>query len=455
MRFLRRLLAPLAASLIVGAAIWFIQLPETPSEATLRDLERLMHKMEASPIAGAKPGDIETEFNRFSAMSGGRQAVDPNWLAKHGLEIMADRLLRTVTAKETARAAKMDPTRDEYIIRVYLLRGHQLCQQGKAGEGRDWFIRALEYSRLPTNQDGMFGCLREFTVLHSVARYATAWPESERSAFMQRFHALPAPPDLRTMANHALLRAGLKELAPLPDAERRAKAVEVAIRMGHDPDWTASFLVMSSYLITSDQLDSEVAALIGRLEPLTGASIQAANKRSDEAHDVLLAEELKFLQAIAQARPGTPEELRRVLPSLKPDFLGLGKILSAADDEELLEYLRRSATEVDKSKLALLSKHPDSPDASKRAELFFLGAIQRNENPFRFLLSMRIQTRCFELAMATGGKPTADQIEAYEGPNGGRLRLDKDSSGQRAILCKQSDGRYDPEHTLLVLDPIK
>ena len=455
MSFLHRLLAPFAAGLIVGAAIWFVQLPDTAEEACMRDLGRLLKKMEDSPIAGAKPGDeIETDWDRFLAMSQGKLRIDVSLLSQYRLEETTERLLQATKAKEFARSAKLDSTRDQNIVRVYLFRGHQLCQQGRLTEGRDWFFRALAYSRLRADQDGMFGCLREYDIIRSVGRYATTWSESERAEFMKGLRGLPAPPDLHTLTSHAFLKAGLRELAPLPAERRKAKAVEFCIRTGHDPDWVAEMLVLSSHNITSDQLEQETAALIGRLQPLSFASIQAATKRSDEVSEIIEAEAVKFAQSVHQAQPRNAQEFRRVLQE-KADFFSLGKVLAAATDEEVLDLVEQSKTPLNKNNLALISKHPASPDASKHAELFFLGVIQRGTGPFQYLLTMKTQARCFELAMATGGKPAAAEVAALEGPYGGPLTLDKDSSGRRAVLFRDEHFHYNPDNPLLVLDPIK
>lgn len=463
MRFLRPLLAPLLACLIIGGAIWCLQQPSTPEEASLRSLHRLMERMENTPLVGAKPEDVDqNDFAPFTDMSNGSRPVDQSFFAKYQLEEMADQLFRTVKSKHGDRIQDLDVSQTKNIIRVYLARGNQLCQAGKATEGGEWFLRAMELNRKSTSKD-MFVCGFDNQIIHVVARYAAVWSEGERRAFMRRLQELPAPPDVRGLTTqnvtYPITKAALKELSNIPLEDRRTKAMSICIRSGtRYPDEFALVLAMLSYLVSEDELDAEANALIQRLEPLTPAAIQAAIKHSDEAWEILMAEQARAEQFIVEAHPSSPRELRRLLTSKvngRSDFSRFLLIMLTLSDEELGPLLEDASHGLSKKQLAQLAKRPTPPDFRKKAELIFIGMIHRGYGDYLQLLRFRINMRCLELAMETAGKPTAAQVASLEGPYGSELRLDQDEQGRPAILFKDEHGRYDKSNPLLQLSPIK
>lgn len=463
MRFLRPLLAPLLACLIIGGAIWWLQQPSTPEEASLRSLHRLMNRMETTPLAGAKPeDDFQTDFDLFSDMSNGSRPVDQAFFAKYQFEEMADRLFRTVKSKRGARIQDLDSSQTRNIIRIYLARGNQLCQAGKAKEGGEWFLRAMELNRKSATKD-IFSCSFDNQITQVVGRYAAVWSEGERRAFMRRLQELPAPPDVRGLTtqngNYVVTKAALKELSTTPLEDRRTKAMSICVRWGvRDPDWVAPPMALFSNLISADELDAEENALIQRLEPLTPVSIQEATKRSDEAWEILMAEQARGLQFIVEAHLSSPVELRRLLTSkvnARSDFSRFLLTFLTLSDEELGRLLEETSQGLNKKQLAELAKHPTPPDLRKKAELIFIGIFHRAYGDYEELLYSRIKMRCLELAMETAGKPTAAQVAALDGPCGSKLQLDQDEQGKPAILFKDKNGRYDKSHPILQLGPIK
>ena len=460
MSFLHRLLAPFAACLIVGAAIWFIQQPDTPTEATLRDLERMMNKMVVCDIAGAKPDDeVATDWDRFEGMSFGKLRADTGLLAQYRLEEMAERLARLDIAKLAMPEAEIRPTLDLGVIRVYLIRGHSLCQQGKSAEGREWFLRALAFARMRANQHAWFSCRHEYAVIRSLGPYASTWPEDERRAFMQRFHELPAQPDVRAILTrngvHPALKVALKELPALPPAKRLARAKEICAGSGRSSGLLADLCVFTSYLISAEELEGETVDLTRRLEPLTAASIQAADRRSDEAHETIQAEAARLRQFITQARPRSPQELRNLLARKEDPLNFIKSIYAAATDEEIAEALNTDNRPMNKEEQALLAKYPTPLDPRKRAEYVYIGIIHRGAGEYRDLLGLKIATRCLELTMETGGQPTAGQVAAIEGRYGEKLLLGRAHNGQRAILQRSKGDSSAYDDPLLTLDPLK
>lgn len=460
MRFLRRLLTPFVACLIVSAAIWFMQLPETPAEATLRDLERLMNKMVESPVAGAKPGDeVEIDWDRFDGISFGNLRADAGFLAQYRLEEMAERLTRMDMAKLAMPAAEIRPTLDLGVIRVYLIRGHLLCQQGRIAEGRDWFLRALTFSRMRANQHAPFSCRHEYAIIRSIGSYASTWSEDERRAFMQRFHELPAQPDVRAILTrngvHPALKVALQELPALPHAERLARAKKICVGTGRSSNLLADLCVATSYLISAEELEAETVATTRRLDPLTAASVQAADRRSDEAYEALQAETVRLRQFIAHAQPRSPQELRSLVAGMDDPLNLIKSIYAPATDAELSEALKSDNLPMSKRELQLLAKYPTPLDPRKRAEYVYVGIIHRGAGEYRDLLGLKIATRCLELAMETGGQPTAGQVEAIEGRYGETLLLGRAHNGQRAILQRSKSDSSAQDDPVLILDPIK
>jgi hypothetical protein len=460
MRFFRGLLAPFIACLIVGAAIWFVQLPDTPTEAPLRDLERLMNKMVESSITGAKPGDeIETDWDRFEGMSFGNLRADTGLLAQYRLEEMAERLTRMDMAKLAMPEAEIRPTLDLGVIRVYLIRGHSLCQQGKSAEGREWFLRALAFARMRANQHAVFSCRHEYAIIRSLGSYASIWSEDERRAFLRRFHELPAQPGVREILTrngvHPALKGALEELPALPRDERLARAKKICAGSGRSSNLLADLCVFTSYLISAEELEAETVALTRRLEPLTAASIQAVDRRSDEAHETIQAEAARLRQFITQARPQSPQELRNLLAGKEDPLNFIKSIYAAATDEEVAEALNTDNLPMSKKEQELLAKHPTPLDPGKKAEYVYIGIIHRGAAEYRDLLGLKIVTRCLELAMETGAQPTAGQVAAIEGRYGETLLLGRAHNGQRAILQRSKGDSSAQDDPLLILDPIK
>jgi hypothetical protein len=256
------------------------------------EAKRVVHGLRENVLPAPNP-DGETEEDLLQAMAHGDKAVDPAFYRRLGLDEITDRLLPVLEA----------PFRTDNVggsiaaSRLFLVRGHKLCQEGKVAEGQAWLLKAHRMARRP-QADGNLMCLLTAIALENIAlsadgAYVGTWSEAESRAFVLALEALPPLPGLR----HAVLnddlslneptrfRTLLPKLKPLTSAERRKKLVEHFPGIQNfEPEFLLYYEGMIDNLTPADW-DSLLQDIAGELEPLDPEKLRAFKARVMAAKD--------------------------------------------------------------------------------------------------------------------------------------------------------------------------
>ncbi len=200
---------------------------------------------------------IETEKDLLGEISARALPADQAFCARIGLAAATNRLLPLLDAPApiASRESSFKLSQGGMAAgRLLIARGHQLCQQGKAAEGRDWFLRTHQLAR-KCGADQTLVQLLTAAALDNLAQSAAAsyvevWPKAERLDYIDKLNALKPLPDLETTTTNdwkLFAPAGtnlLRSLAPgtqerakqmkatILKTERRATALKLALRYG-------------------------------------------------------------------------------------------------------------------------------------------------------------------------------------------------------------------------------
>jgi len=263
-----------------------------PHQKLYDEARRVVQGLQENVLPAPNP-DQETEAELLQAMAHGDKAVDPAFCRRLGLDELTDRLLPVLDA----------PFRTDNVggsiaaSRLFLMRGHKLCQEGKVAEGQAWLLKAHRMARRPEADGNLLRLLTaialENIALSADGAYVGTWSQGESQAFMRALEALPPLPGLR----HAVLnddlslneptrfRTLLPKLKPLTSAERRKKLVE------HFPgiqNFEPEFLLYYEGMIdnlTPAGWDSLLQDIAGELEPLDPEKLRAFKARVMAAKD--------------------------------------------------------------------------------------------------------------------------------------------------------------------------
>jgi hypothetical protein len=278
-----------------------------PHQKLFDEAKRVVQGLQENVLPAPNPNQ-ETEAELLQDMAHGDKAVDPAFCRRLGLDELTDRLLPALDAP--FRTDKVGGSID--ASRLFLMRGHKLCQEGKVAEGQAWLLKAHRMARRP-EADGNLMCLLTAIALEQIAlsadgAYVGTWSQGESQAYVRALEALPPLPGLR----HAVLnddlslneptrfRTLLPKLKPLTSAERRKKLVE------HFPgiqNFGPEFLLCYDGMIdnlTPADWDDLLRNIAGELEPLNAEKLRAFKTR------VVAAEDFAKDPAKASNGPTTP-----------------------------------------------------------------------------------------------------------------------------------------------------
>jgi hypothetical protein len=256
------------------------------------EAKRVVHGLRDNELPTPNP-DGDTEEDLLQAMAHGDKAVDPAFYRRLGLDELTDRLLPVLDA----------PFRTDNVggalaaSRLFLMRGHKLCQEGKVAEGQAWLLKAHRMARRPEADGNLLRLLTaialEQIALSADGAYVGTWSQGESQAFMRALEALPPLPGLR----HAVLnddlslneptrfRTLLPKLKPLTSAERRKKLVEHFPGIQNfEPEFLRCYDGMIDNLTPADW-DSLLQNIAGELEPLDPEKLRAFKARVMAAED--------------------------------------------------------------------------------------------------------------------------------------------------------------------------
>jgi hypothetical protein len=263
-----------------------------PHQKLFDEAKRAISGLQENVLPAPNP-DGDTEEDLLQAMAHGDKAVDPAFYRRLGLDELTDRLLPVLEV----------PFRTDNVggslaaSRLFLMRGHKLCQEGKVAEGQAWLLKAHRMARRPEADGNLLRLLTaialEHIALSADGAYVGTWSQGESQAYVRALEALPPLPGLR----HAVLnddlslneptrfRTLLPKLKPLTSAERRKKLVEHFPGIQNfEPEFLLCYDGMIDNLTPADW-DDLLQNIAGELEPLNPEKLRAFKTRVVAAQD--------------------------------------------------------------------------------------------------------------------------------------------------------------------------
>lgn len=373
----------------------------TPFDQALATMDALRGKELPKPVPFG-----ETEEDLFEMMASGLVPVDPAFCDRIKLVELTDRLLPVLNQPVSEVWGKNSTIRGNFIAgRLFALRGHLLCQQGKVAEGQVWLLKPRQLARREEGNRSLIHLLvasaLEDIGLQSAGHYVASWPESERMGYINAAKALPP-------------------LASLAGAIRQDDSV------------------LPKEIRTSD--------LLVELKPLSPAQRQE-----------LISNRFGPLLAHYEDRANYMRRYQEMFTYLQPESweVLIGKIAAELDPltlEKLGAFSARNAAalkqvEADEAKPAVAPTAQES--ASKAEALYRVLNGPSFEGSARKRLDLELRARLLSLAMRKGAAFDATDLAGVTTADGKPLRLGTyEQSGRKAILTDKGDN-------FLIIGPIK
>ncbi len=280
-----------------------------PNQKLYDEARRVFSDLEAHPLPAPNP-DQNTEAELLRAIAYGDRAIDPAFYRRLDLDAVTDRLLpvldRSFRSENVGGAIA--------TCRLFLVRGHKLCLEGKVAEGQSWLLKAHRMARRP-EADGSLLRLYTAIALENIAlsadgAYVGTWSEADRLAYVRALEALPPMAGLR----RAVLEQDLVEdepirfrtllplVKPLNSAQRREKLLAAwPLANVSGPDFLRCYEGMVDNL-TPENWDALLLKIADGLEPLNLAKLRAFEAR------VTAAEAFAKDPTTAPNAPTTPQQ---------------------------------------------------------------------------------------------------------------------------------------------------
>lgn len=338
---------------------------------------RFSDRLGSRPLPAPNPEE-ETEATLLDDMVSGHRQVDLTFCRRIGLDAMSERLLPILEEPFSETAGKGDSHIRETLIalRLFLLRGRVLCQQGKVAEGQAWLLKAHRMARRPLNGHNMINCMVAMTLdefsLAVAAGYAEAWTEPNRLAYVRSLESLQplGRIDLAFQRDQSSIspehRAStlIVALKPLTPAQREKKLREIFGPIAPFMDDFPTYLRRTQSLleiVTPESYESMTTAIAQELRPLTAETLKAFEGRNADALALVKEDESSVApvrKSLSQAQKA--EALYRVLDCSNIASLARRRLDLELKAELLKLALRRGQT-FDESCIAGLTNAAGKP----------------------------------------------------------------------------------------------
>jgi len=205
-------LSGLLACLLIGGIAEARAAEPGPAEKIYREAKRYTEALDTLELDGKTTRATKdiwmSTLSKYLEMTEGEKPVDQAFFENINLAAAADSLLPLFGNPVPADITPPDfDSSDGKVIpglhdaaRLLLARGHQLCQQGKNSEGRDWFFRAHQLARTVGGKREHAAACIDSAAQDSAARYTSTWPETERLEYFRKISQLKPLPDSATAA---------------------------------------------------------------------------------------------------------------------------------------------------------------------------------------------------------------------------------------------------------------
>jgi hypothetical protein len=363
-------LSGLLSCLLIGGMAEAFAAESAPKQTIDGQATALMETLEARKLPQPNPfGDSELEL--FEAMADGLVPVDPAFCERIKLVEITDGLLPVLNQPFPSfiGGGQIVEVRGNLIAaRLFALRGHLLCQQGKVAEGQAWLLKPRLLARRPGSDLSLMHALTAMALegigLQTTAPCAETWSKADRLACLRSAEALTPLADLSTairkdnesLPENQRMPALIAEFRLLNSAQQQALIKErFGPLFGTSIEQQDTLRLLQGLVsnLTPESWVGLIEKISGELAPLTIEKAQAFATHNAAALKEVLAEKAKpSLQATATAPSADKAEaLYRVL--IGPGVEGTARNrLNLVNSAKLLEILMQKGAAFDATDLA-------------------------------------------------------------------------------------------------------
>lgn len=293
-------LSGILSCLLIGGMAGAFAADSAPKQTIAEQATALMETLEARKLPQPKSfGDSELDL--FYAMMDGLTPVDVAFCERIKLIELTDGLL-SLLGQPLPGHGDFNQTRISMMAcKLFVLRGHLLCQQGKTAEGQPWLLKPRLMARRTGSDQSLLQLLTAIAMdgigQQSAARYAETWAESDRQAYVKSAEALAALGELHTAIRSDndtypekhRMRTMIKEFKSMTPTQQRERLNEILDGAFPGPEYQkeqSDFVNMQLDIITNltpETYDALVKGISSELDPLTPEKIKAFTSRNDEA----------------------------------------------------------------------------------------------------------------------------------------------------------------------------
>ena len=257
-----------------------------PHRKLYDEATRVFSDLEAHPLPAPNP-DQDTEAELLRAMAHGDRAVDLALYRRLDLDAVTDRLLPALDSS----FGRENVGGQMATVRLFLVRGHKLCLEGKVAEGQGWLLKAHRMARRPNGDGNLLRLLTAIALEHMAltadGAYVGVWSEPDRLAYVRALEALPPVAGVRravllddlSLDEPTRFRTLLPLLKPLNSAQRREKLMATwPLARGFEPEFLRCYEGMVDNL-TLESWDALLLQVADGLEPLNLDKLRAFESR--------------------------------------------------------------------------------------------------------------------------------------------------------------------------------
>ena len=351
----------------------------SPSTSSLARAMSLVDSLHEKKLPQPRPFD-ETEGDLFEAMAGGLVPADPAFCERIKLAEVTEGLLPVLDQPfplSMIGGPIVDVRGNLIAGRLFALRGHLLCQQGKVAEGQAWLLKPRLLARRPGGDLSLIHALTTMVLegigLQTTALYAETWSKADRMAYLKSTETLTPLADLgiairkdnESLQQNQRMPALIAEFRSLNSAQQQALLKErFGPLFGTSIEQQDTLRLLQGLVanLTPDSWFALTEKISGELAPLTIEKAQAFAARNAAALKEVLAEKAKpSLQTTATAPSAEKAEaLYRVL--IGPGVEGTARSrLNLINSAKLLEILMQKGASFDAKDLATVTDASGKP----------------------------------------------------------------------------------------------
>jgi len=291
----------LLSCLLIGGMAGAFAADSAPKQTIAEQATTLMETLEARKLpVPASFGDSEIDL--FYAMIDGLTPIDVAFCERIKLVELTDGLLPLLNQPIPGLSEGLNQAEPSMMAsRLFVLRGHLLCQQGKVAEGQAWLLKPRLMARRTGSDRSLLQLLTAIAMdgigQQSAARYAETWAESERLAYVKSAESLLPLGALHTailldgdaMPEKNRMRTLIVEFKSLTPAQQRDRLEKLLAPAFPGPELRKElddFVNLHLDIITNltpETYDALVKGISSELDPLTPEKIKAFTSRNDEA----------------------------------------------------------------------------------------------------------------------------------------------------------------------------